>query len=155
VVSKSRPVALTSVYEEVSAFFAGSEDGSLYLAARSDARDTASRSLTAAASATDARRRAEVRERLEGHVGPVTGVHAHPGAAGGLGAECGDLVLSSSFDWTVKLWSSKVRDRERGELLTDCGYSVWGARLTQWGLPPDNRRGRAGRSCHARASTIS
>jgi hypothetical protein len=49
----------------------------------------------------------------------VTGVHAHPGAAAGLGAECGDLVLSSSFDWTVKLWSSKVRNREseRDELF--------------------------------------
>ena len=38
------------------------------------------------------------------HAGPVTGLHFHP-STGGL--DFGDLFLSSSVDWSVKLWRAK------------------------------------------------
>jgi dynein intermediate chain, cytosolic len=49
--------------------------------------------------------RAGVIETYEGHQGPVTGIHTHnvPGPI-----DFSNLFLSSSFDWTIKLWSLKV-----------------------------------------------
>lgn len=43
---------------------------------------------------------------FEGHHGPVTGLSCH--SAGGP-VDFSHLFISSSFDWTVKLWSTKVR----------------------------------------------
>lgn len=50
--------------------------------------------------------RAGVIETYEGHQGPVTGIHTHnvPGPI-----DFSHLFLSSSFDWTIKLWSAKVQ----------------------------------------------
>ena len=49
--------------------------------------------------------KAGVSEVFEGHVGPVTGIHTNsvPGSI-----DFSQYFLSSSFDWTVKLWNAKV-----------------------------------------------
>ena len=49
--------------------------------------------------------KAGVSEVFEGHVGPVTGIHTNsvPGSI-----DFSQDFLSSSFDWTVKLWNAKV-----------------------------------------------
>lgn len=44
-----------------------------------------------------------------GHNAAITAIAAHPGASqNDQYPEISDLVLSSSLDWTVKLWSPKV-----------------------------------------------
>eukprot|EP00918_Siedleckia_nematoides_P031346 GHVU01067843.1.p2 GENE.GHVU01067843.1~~GHVU01067843.1.p2 ORF type:complete len:234 (-),score=56.26 GHVU01067843.1:175-876(-) len=43
---------------------------------------------------------------FEGHNGPVSGVDFHP-THEGQPLDFSDLMLSSSFDWTVKLWSPR------------------------------------------------
>lgn len=42
---------------------------------------------------------------FEGHQGPVTGINCHM-AVGQI--DFSHLFVTSSFDWTVKLWSTKV-----------------------------------------------
>ena len=42
---------------------------------------------------------------FEGHQGPVTGISCHS-AVGTV--DFSHLFITSSFDWTVKLWSTKV-----------------------------------------------
>lgn len=49
--------------------------------------------------------KAGISEMFEGHHGPITGIHCHT-AAGPL--DFSHLFVTSSFDWTVKLWSTKV-----------------------------------------------
>lgn len=49
--------------------------------------------------------KAGINEMFEGHHGPITGIHCHT-AAGPL--DFSHLFVTSSFDWTVKLWSTKV-----------------------------------------------
>lgn len=49
--------------------------------------------------------KAGVTEQYEGHQGPITGISTH--AAQG-GVDFSNLFLTSSFDWTVKLWTTKV-----------------------------------------------
>ena len=49
--------------------------------------------------------RAGICEVFEGHQGPVTGLSCHS-ALGPV--DFSHLFTSSSFDWTVKLWSTKV-----------------------------------------------
>eukprot|EP01071_Lankesteria_metandrocarpae_P008848 Lankesteria_metandrocarpae@DN506_c0_g1_i1.p1 len=43
----------------------------------------------------------------EGHSGPVTSVDWHRGGDAQQGSDFSELLLSSSVDWTVKLWSPK------------------------------------------------
>lgn len=42
---------------------------------------------------------------FEGHQGPITGIHCHS-AVGAV--DFSHLFVTSSFDWTVKLWTTKV-----------------------------------------------
>lgn len=49
--------------------------------------------------------RAGVIETYEGHQGPVTSIDTH-NVQGPM--DFSHLFLSSSFDWTIKLWSLKV-----------------------------------------------
>ncbi len=51
--------------------------------------------------------KAGICEMYEGHQGPVTGISCHS-AVGPV--DFSHLFVTSSFDWTVKLWSTKVRD---------------------------------------------
>lgn len=54
--------------------------------------------------------KAGISEIFEGHHGPITGIHCHT-AAGSV--DFSHLFLTSSFDWTVKLWSTKVPQLSR------------------------------------------
>lgn len=49
--------------------------------------------------------KAGISEQFEGHHGPVTGIHYNkvPGPI-----DFSHLFLTSSFDWTIKLWNNKV-----------------------------------------------
>uniref|UniRef100_A0ABD2X9S1 Cytoplasmic dynein 1 intermediate chain n=1 Tax=Trichogramma kaykai TaxID=54128 RepID=A0ABD2X9S1_9HYME len=85
---QSKQIAVTQLafpHGDVNNFVVGSEDGTVYSACRHGTR-------------------AGVTEMYEGHMGPITGVDAHavPG-----GIDFSHLFLSSSVDWTIKLWSMK------------------------------------------------
>jgi hypothetical protein len=58
------------------------------------------------ATAVNCRSNRGIVETLAGHNGPITGVHQHPSTGE---HDFGDLLLSSSTDWTIKLWSRSVR----------------------------------------------
>ncbi|XP_041658872.1 cytoplasmic dynein 1 intermediate chain 2-like isoform X3 [Cheilinus undulatus] len=88
VFKQSKAVAVTSMafpLADVNNFVVGSEDGSVYTACRHGSK-------------------AGITEVFEGHHGPVTGLSCH--SAGGP-VDFSHLFISSSFDWTVKLWSTK------------------------------------------------
>uniref|UniRef100_A0A8C7ZY02 Dynein cytoplasmic 1 intermediate chain 2 n=1 Tax=Oryzias sinensis TaxID=183150 RepID=A0A8C7ZY02_9TELE len=91
VFKQSKAVAVTSMsfpLGDVNNFVVGSEDGSVYMSCRHGSK-------------------AGISEMFEGHHGPITGIHCHT-AAGPL--DFSHLFVTSSFDWTVKLWSTKVLD---------------------------------------------
>ncbi|WVR09556.1 hypothetical protein IAU60_006625 [Kwoniella sp. DSM 27419] len=75
---------------DTSTFWIGTEEGSVYQANRYDCA-----SAKAGLSSEDGYR---------GHAAPVTGISFHP-ASGSI--DFSDLVLTSSVDWTVKLWRGK------------------------------------------------
>ncbi|XP_061879864.1 dynein, cytoplasmic 1, intermediate chain 2a-like isoform X1 [Entelurus aequoreus] len=88
VFKQSKAVAVTSMafpLGDVNNFVVGSEDGSVYTACRHGSK-------------------AGITEVFEGHHGPVTGLSCHT-AAGPV--DFSHLFISASFDWTVKLWSTK------------------------------------------------
>lgn len=76
---------LTTPEEEFNQFFVGSEDGSVCDCSRHGAK-------------------AGVNERFNGHFGPVTGIDLHS-SKGPM--DFSDLMLTSSMDWTIQLWSKK------------------------------------------------
>uniref|UniRef100_A0A8B9LE79 Dynein, cytoplasmic 1, intermediate chain 2b n=1 Tax=Astyanax mexicanus TaxID=7994 RepID=A0A8B9LE79_ASTMX len=89
VFKQSKPVAVTSMsfpLGDVNNFVVGSEDGTVYTACRHGSK-------------------AGISEMFEGHHGPVTGLDCHT-AAGPV--DFSHLFVTSSFDWTVKLWSTRV-----------------------------------------------
>ena len=73
-------------------FFVGAEDFNIYQCGlHSDSRNHVELGLT-------------------GHHAPVTALNAHPGLSQSeKHGEMSDLLLSSSMDWTVKLWHPKER----------------------------------------------
>ena len=84
----SKAVSITSasfLSNDVNSFVVGSEDGTVYTALQHGSK-------------------AGIVEQFEGHHGPVTAVdyHAVPGPI-----DFSHLFLTSSFDWTMKLWSNK------------------------------------------------
>ncbi|XP_056097545.1 cytoplasmic dynein 1 intermediate chain 2 isoform X4 [Rhinichthys klamathensis goyatoka] len=88
VFKQSKAVAVTSMsfpLGDVNNFVVGSEDGSIYTACRHGSK-------------------AGISEMFEGHHGPITGLDCHT-AAGPV--DFSHLFVTSSFDWTVKLWSTK------------------------------------------------
>ncbi|XP_031661436.1 cytoplasmic dynein 1 intermediate chain 2-like isoform X2 [Oncorhynchus kisutch] len=88
VFKQSKAVAVTSMsfpLGDVNNFVVGSEDGSVYMACRHGSK-------------------AGISEMFEGHHGPITGIDCHT-ATGPV--DFSHLFVTSSFDWTVKLWSTK------------------------------------------------
>ncbi|XP_053354608.1 cytoplasmic dynein 1 intermediate chain 2 isoform X5 [Clarias gariepinus] len=88
VFKQSKPVAVTSMafpLADVNNFVVGSEDGTVYTACRHGSK-------------------AGISEMFEGHHGPVTGLDCHT-ATGPV--DFSHLFVTSSFDWTVKLWSTR------------------------------------------------
>ncbi|XP_044525734.1 cytoplasmic dynein 1 intermediate chain 2 isoform X4 [Gracilinanus agilis] len=85
---QSKAVAVTSMsfpVGDVNNFVVGSEEGSVYTACRHGSK-------------------AGISEMFEGHQGPITGIHCHT-AVGAV--DFSHLFVTSSFDWTVKLWTTK------------------------------------------------
>ncbi|WVQ74361.1 hypothetical protein IAR50_003961 [Cryptococcus sp. DSM 104548] len=76
---------------ETSTFWIGTEEGSVYQANRYD-RASAKAGLN-------------IEDIYRGHAAPVTGLHFHPGTGS---IDFSDLFLTSSIDWTVKLWRTKA-----------------------------------------------
>ncbi|XP_015213399.2 cytoplasmic dynein 1 intermediate chain 1 isoform X6 [Lepisosteus oculatus] len=88
VYNKSKPVAVTGMAfptGDVNNFVVGSEEGTVYTASRHGSK-------------------AGIGEMFEGHQGPVTGISCH-NAVGPI--DFSHLFVTSSFDWTVKLWTTK------------------------------------------------
>uniref|UniRef100_A0A669EYZ2 Cytoplasmic dynein 1 intermediate chain 1 n=2 Tax=Oreochromis niloticus TaxID=8128 RepID=A0A669EYZ2_ORENI len=88
VYNKSKPVAVTCMAfptGDVNNYVVGSEEGTVYTASRHGSK-------------------AGICEMFEGHQGPVTGISCHS-AVGTV--DFSHLFITSSFDWTVKLWSTK------------------------------------------------
>ncbi|XP_054619661.1 cytoplasmic dynein 1 intermediate chain 1 isoform X6 [Dunckerocampus dactyliophorus] len=88
VYNKSKPVAVTGMAfptGDVNNYVVGSEEGTVYTASRHGSK-------------------AGICEMFEGHQGPVTGISCH-NAVGAV--DFSHLFITSSFDWTVKLWSTK------------------------------------------------
>ncbi|XP_030637295.1 cytoplasmic dynein 1 intermediate chain 1 isoform X2 [Chanos chanos] len=88
VYNKSKPVAVTCMAfpaGDVNNYVVGSEEGTVYTASRHGSK-------------------AGICEMFEGHQGPVTGISCH-NAVGPM--DFSHLFTTSSFDWTVKLWTTK------------------------------------------------
>ncbi|XP_066539259.1 cytoplasmic dynein 1 intermediate chain 1 isoform X2 [Hoplias malabaricus] len=88
VYNKSKVVAVTGMAfpaGDVNNFVVGSEEGTVYTASRHGSK-------------------AGIGEMFEAHQGPVTGISCH-NAMGPI--DFSHLFTTSSFDWTVKLWSTK------------------------------------------------
>uniref|UniRef100_A0A8D0H4W0 Cytoplasmic dynein 1 intermediate chain 2 n=1 Tax=Sphenodon punctatus TaxID=8508 RepID=A0A8D0H4W0_SPHPU len=85
---QSKAVAVTCMsfpVGDVNNFVVGSEEGSVYTACRHGSK-------------------AGISEMFEGHQGPITGINCHA-AVGSV--DFSHLFVTSSFDWTVKLWTTK------------------------------------------------
>ncbi|XP_052525764.1 cytoplasmic dynein 1 intermediate chain 2-like [Tympanuchus pallidicinctus] len=85
---QSEAVAVTCMsfpIGNVNNFVVGSQEGSVYTACRHGSK-------------------AGINEMFEGHQGPITGIHCHA-AVGPV--DFSHLFVTSSFDWTVKLWTTK------------------------------------------------
>lgn len=86
---KTKTVAVTSMsfsLGEVNNFLVGSEEGTLYSCSRHG-------------------NKAGINEAFEGHHGPVTGLDCNKAVGQG---DFSHLFVSSSTDWTVKLWNNKL-----------------------------------------------
>ncbi|XP_076290162.1 cytoplasmic dynein 1 intermediate chain short wing isoform X27 [Lasioglossum baleicum] len=106
---QSKPIASTCLafpQGDVNNFVVGSEEGTVYSACRHGTK-------------------AGVLETYEGHQGPVTGVSAHAEQAG---IDFSHLFLTSSIDWTIKLWSLKENKplysfEHNGDYVYDVAWS--------------------------------
>lgn len=89
---QSKPVAVTCLdfpHSDVNNFVVGSEEGAAYSACRHGAK-------------------AGITDTYDGHQGPITGISVN-GVQGGI--DFSHMFLTSSIDWTIKLWSLKVTGR--------------------------------------------
>ena len=84
------PTRMSFPSSDPTSFLVGTEEGGVYPCHRYDR--------------AGAKAGVDPRMRYVGHSAPVTGLDFHPTRGP---VDLGDLLLSSSFDWTVKLW--KVR----------------------------------------------
>lgn len=91
---------------EVNNFVLGSEDGYVYSACRHGAKSG-------------------IGETYEKHLGPVTGISTHYNQSS---PDFGHLFLTSSIDWTIKLWSLKEGKplysfEDNSDYVTDVAWS--------------------------------
>ncbi|KAI0243583.1 hypothetical protein L0F63_004351 [Massospora cicadina] len=77
---------------ETSTFLVGTEEGNIYHAHRYERAGS--------------KAGIHSHHHYKGHTGPVTGLSCHPAPTSGL-SDFSDLFLTSSFDWSVKLWRAK------------------------------------------------
>lgn len=87
---QSKPVAVTCLdfpHSDVNNFVVGSEEGAAYSACRHGAK-------------------AGITDTYDSHQGPITGINVNA-VQGGI--DFSHLFLTSSIDWTIKLWSLKVK----------------------------------------------
>lgn len=106
---QSKAVAVTSLAfpsGDVNNFIVGSEEGTVYTACRHGSR-------------------AGVLDSFEGHAAPVTGLSTHNGQGP---VDFSHLFLTSSIDWTVKLWSLKENRplysfEDNGDYVYDVAWS--------------------------------
>lgn len=92
-------------HNNVNNFAVGSEDGSVYTACRHGSKTGIS-------------------EHLEGHTGPVSGIDFNKSTSQ---MDFSHVLLTSSLDWTIKLWS--IKDSQKTYLHSfedrnDCVYDV-------------------------------
>eukprot|EP01133_Synstelium_polycarpum_P013688 gene13688-16125_t len=90
-VSAASSIAVTSLVfheNEMNAFYVGTEEGAIYSANRHGTK-------------------AGVADRYKGHYGPITSLDLHPSKGS---VDFSNLFVSSSTDWSVKLWASGKTD---------------------------------------------
>ncbi|VVC34810.1 Hypothetical protein CINCED_3A003490 [Cinara cedri] len=87
-VKQSRPVSVSAfafLHDDVNKFVFGSQEGAAYSACRHT-------------------KKAGVVESYESHIGPITAIDTHCVEGN---TDFSNLFLTSSFDWTIKLWNIK------------------------------------------------
>ena len=93
---QSKPITVTSLSfptNEVNKFVVGSEEKTVYQCQRHSSSGQGGGIY------------------FDGHLGPITSVRCHKAASGQ--ADLSHLFLSSSFDWTVRLWSMKPQNEHQ------------------------------------------
>ncbi|CAH1154776.1 unnamed protein product [Phaedon cochleariae] len=131
--AQTKPAAVTCLdfpHSDVNNFVVGSEEGAAYSACRHGAK-------------------AGVTDTYDGHQGPVTGVSVNA-VQGGI--DFSHMFLTSSIDWTIKLWSLKDSKpmysfEDNGDYVLDVKWSPChpalfasvdgGGRLDLWNLNQD------------------
>lgn len=106
---QSKAIAVTCLafpHNDVNNFVVGSEEGAVYSACRHGSK-------------------AGVTETYEAHQAPVTGINTHK-VQGGI--DFSHLFLTSSFDWTIKLWNQKETKplysfEDNGDYVYDVAWS--------------------------------
>ncbi|XP_035918793.1 cytoplasmic dynein 1 intermediate chain isoform X7 [Anopheles stephensi] len=106
---QSKAISVTCMafpHNEVNNFVLGGEDGYVYSASRHG-------------------NRSGIGETYEKHLGPVTGISAHHNQSS---PDFGHLFLTSSIDWTIKLWSLKDNKplysfEDNSDYVTDVAWS--------------------------------
>ncbi|XP_046686026.1 cytoplasmic dynein 1 intermediate chain 2-like [Homalodisca vitripennis] len=99
-------MCLAFPHNDVNNFVVGSEEGAVYSACRHGSK-------------------AGVTETYEGHQAPVTGIDTHKVQEG---IDLSHLFLTSSFDWTIKLWNLKENKplysfEDNGDYVCDVAWS--------------------------------
>ena len=93
--NKTNEVAITTFDfpdNETASFWVGTEEGNVYQANRYD-RAGSKAGLNQ-------------HDMYKGHSGPITGLHFHP-LSNNAPVDFSDIFLTSSVDWTVKLWKAR------------------------------------------------
>lgn len=138
--AQSKSVAVTCLdfpHSDVNNFVVGSEDGAAFSACRHGAK-------------------VGVTETYEGHQGPITGISINS-VQGGI--DFSHMFVTSSIDWTIKLWSLKDSKPiysfdDNGDYVLDVAWSPahpalfaavdGGGRLDLWNLNQDTEVPSAG-----------
>jgi len=137
---QSKSVAVTCLdfpHSDVNNFVIGSEEGTAFAACRHGAK-------------------AGITDSYEGHQGPITGISTNS-VQGGI--DFSHMFLTSSIDWTIKLWSLKDTKpiysfEDNGDYVLDVAWSPAhpalfaavdaGGRLDLWNLNQDTEVPAAG-----------